>query len=71
MSVSSISTTPSAPPPPYTDSSASSSSQRANEQQQSPGLKADKDGDEVAAAQQQTARAPLPPGQGTRVDILV
>jgi hypothetical protein len=30
----------------------------------------DKDGDEVAAAQQQSARAPLPPGQGTRVDIL-
>jgi hypothetical protein len=30
----------------------------------------DKDGDEVAAAQQQSARAPLPPGQGTRVDVL-
>jgi hypothetical protein len=32
-------------------------------------VKANKTGDEHAAAQQ-AARPPLPPGQGTRVDIL-
>jgi hypothetical protein len=51
----------------------SSSSQQAYLQQlQRPEYQPNKkDGDEVAAAQQQSARAPLPPGQGTRVDILV
>jgi hypothetical protein len=72
MSVSSISTTPASPPPSYTDSSESSSSQPADLQRlQRPESKPnEKDGDEVAAAQQQSARAPLPPGQGTRVDVL-
>jgi hypothetical protein len=69
MSVSSISTTPASPPPSYTDLSESSSSQPADLQR--PESKPnDKDGDEVAAAQQQSARAPLPPGQGTRIDVL-
>jgi hypothetical protein len=66
MSVSSLST---APPPQPADPS-TSSSQQANGAH-GPALNFDKDGDEVAAEQQQSARAPLPPGQGTRVDILV
>ena len=69
MSVSNLSTTPPPPPAPPADPSTSSSQQAAG--QPSPALKADKDGDEVAAEQQQSARAPLPPGQGTRVDMLV
>ena len=68
MSVSSSPTTP--PQPPWPTDPSTSSSQQANDRQ-SPALKANKDGDDVAAEQQQTARAPLPPGQGTRVDILV
>ncbi|MGC2083956.1 MAG: hypothetical protein WA702_11470 [Bradyrhizobium sp.] len=70
MSVSSLSTTPSPPAPaPSTDPSTSSSQQANNQQNATPNL--NKDGDQVAAEQQQTARAPLPPGQGTRVDMLV
>jgi hypothetical protein len=68
MSVSSPSTTP--PPPPWPTDPSTSSSHQANDQQ-TPALKVNKDGDDVAAEQQQTARAPLPPGQGTRVDMLV
>ena len=67
MSVSSLSTTP--PPAPPTDPSTSSSLQ-ANDQPNR-ALKAAQDGDDVAAEQQQSARGPLPPGQGTRIDILV
>jgi hypothetical protein len=71
MSVSSISTTPPAPPPSYADSPESSSPPPDLQRLQRPENKPnDKDGDEVAAAQQQSARAPLPPGQGTRVDVL-
>jgi hypothetical protein len=66
MSVSSLSTTPPSAAP--NDPSTSSSRQASD--QQSPALNANRDGDEVAAEQQQSARAPLPPGQGTRVDIL-
>ncbi len=69
MSVSSLSTTP--PPPSASPTDPSTSSTQQASDQQNPALNANKDGDEVAAEQQQSARAPLPPGQGTRVDILV
>ena len=67
MSVSSMSTTAASPPPSYTDSSESSQPAHLQRPENKPN---DKDGDEVAAAQQQSARAPLPPGQGTRVNVL-
>lgn len=69
MSVSGLSTTPPPPSAPPTDPSTSSAPQAGG--QQNPAMNVNKDGDEVAAEQQQSARAPLPPGQGTRVDILV
>lgn len=73
MSVSSLSP----PPPPSaapsdTKPSDTNKPQSPDSQTQSvsEGFKSDKTGDEVAAAQQ-SSRPPLPPGQGTRVDILV
>lgn len=75
MSVSSLSPPP--PPPPSaapSDTKPSDTnkpkSQDTQAQPVSDAFKSDKTGDEVAAAQQ-SSRPPLPPGQGTRVDILV
>jgi len=72
MSASSISTSPSpkppAPPTPATRSPPTSSSSEARKPQPNE-VKSNKTGDETAAAQQ-AARPPLPPGQGTRVDVL-
>jgi hypothetical protein len=73
MSVSSLSS-PSVPPqPPPQQTSVQAEANKPQTQQtqatQTPDLSAEKTGDD-AAAEKQAARPPLPPGQGTRVDIL-
>jgi hypothetical protein len=69
MSVSSSTTTPPPSPTPSSADSPASSTQRTDGREQ-PAFKPNKDGDAVAAAQK-SDRPPLPPGQGTRVDVLV
>jgi hypothetical protein len=68
VSASSISSSQTQTPPTSYATSDASSSQHAQESKTTD-AKADKDGDEVAASQE-SSRPPLPPGQGTRVDIL-
>ncbi|WP_316159042.1 MULTISPECIES: hypothetical protein [unclassified Bradyrhizobium] len=73
MSVSSVSSSspPPSPPPVSTETTKpqTQDTQTRNRTQQSQAFKPDKTGDE-AAAEKQASRPPLPPGQGTRVDIL-
>jgi len=70
MSVSSLSS-PSVPPqpPPQQPSVQTEANKQQAQATQTPDLSAEKTGDD-AAAEKQAARPPLPPGQGTRVDIL-
>lgn len=79
MSISSVSSSPSPPSPPpstptqdasYYRTQDTSSQQKTYEASAYDNNKSYKSGDEHAA-DQQAQRAPLPPGQGTRVDILV
>ncbi|MGJ4947626.1 hypothetical protein [Bradyrhizobium sp. HKCCYLS20291] len=73
MSVSSVSSSspPPSPPPVSTETNRlqTQQTQSQNQTQQSQSFKPDKTGDE-AAADKQASRPPLPPGQGTRVDII-
>lgn len=71
MSVSTISTPqpqPQTQPPPAPPVQSDSSSASQTSESSVPDVAA-KDGDSVAA-DRQSSRPPLPPGQGTRVDIL-
>lgn len=73
MSVSSVSSSPPPPSPPpistETTKPQTQDTQARNQTQQSQAVNPAKTGDE-AAAEKQASRPPLPPGQGTRVDIL-
>ncbi|MGJ4923932.1 hypothetical protein ACQR0Y_24970 [Bradyrhizobium oligotrophicum] len=73
MSVSSVSSSspPPSPPPVSTETTKpqTQDTQAQNQTQQSQAVNPAKTGDE-AAAEKQASRPPLPPGQGTRVDIL-
>jgi len=59
-----------APPPAPSNVATPASSPQDTSRPQPNEVKANKTGDEHAAAQQ-AERAPLPPGQGTRIDLLV
>jgi hypothetical protein len=59
-----------APPPAPSNAPTPASSSQDTSKPQPNEVKANQTGDEHAAAQQ-AERAPLPPGQGTRVDMLV
>lgn len=76
MSTSSISSTPSAvttPPqdPSYYRTQDTTAQSKAYDTNNTYQTQSYKDGDQHAAEQKEQQRAPLPPGQGTRVDILV
>ncbi|GLH79677.1 hypothetical protein SSBR45G_45860 [Bradyrhizobium sp. SSBR45G] len=69
MSVSSVSTSSPPPSPPPVSTETNKQQTQQTQQAEKPAFKPEKTGDE-AAAEKQASRPPLPPGQGTRVDII-
>jgi hypothetical protein len=69
MSVSSVSSSSPPPSPPPVSTETNKQQTQQTQQTETQPFKVEKTGDE-AAAERQASRPPLPPGQGTRIDIL-
>ncbi|MGJ4893052.1 hypothetical protein [Bradyrhizobium sp. HKCCYLR20261] len=69
MSVSSVSSSSAPPSPPPVSIETNKPQTQQAQSQQTQSFKPDKTGDENAA-ENKAQRPPLPPGQGTRVDII-